>query len=85
MFTEIKPGHADALRKDLAAMADVADDERVHAAVRQIGTLHDARHVIFDKVFSHSVGFPGVKDPGVKDWFVAHQAPAGVSSAPIPI
>ncbi len=110
VFTEIKPGHADALRKDLAAMADAADDERVHAAVRQIGTLHDARHVIFDndtrfmfasvfdgswdayiddfaktvvgerfdRVFSHSVGFPGVKDPGVKDWFVAHQAPAGV-------
>lgn len=110
VFTEIKPGHADALRKDLADMADAADDERVHAAVRQIGTLHDARHVIFDndtrfmfasvfdgswdayiddfaktvvgerfeKVFSHSVGFPGVKDPGAKDWFVAHQAPADV-------
>ncbi|KUN46124.1 hypothetical protein AQJ27_15435 [Streptomyces olivochromogenes] len=110
VFTKIKPGHADALREDLAAMADAAADENVHAAVRQIGTLHDARHVIFDndtrfmfasvfdgswdtyiddfaqtvvgarfdKVFSHSEGFPGVTDPGVKDWFVAHQEPAGV-------
>ncbi|MGW7548521.1 hypothetical protein ACWGKQ_46505 [Streptomyces sp. NPDC054770] len=110
VFTKIKPGHADALRKDLAALSEAADDEKVHAAVRQIGTLHDARHVIFDddtrfmfasvfdgswdtyiddfaqtvvgarfdKVFSHSDGFPGVKDPGAKDWFVAHQEPAGV-------
>ncbi|MFE9454731.1 hypothetical protein [Streptomyces sp. NPDC006739] len=110
VFTEIKPGEADALREVLAELSDAADDERVHAAVRQIGTLHDARHVIFDndtrfmfasvfdgswdayiddfaktvvgerfdKVFSHSEGFPGISDPGVKDWFVAHQAPAGV-------
>jgi hypothetical protein len=110
VFTKIKPGEADALRADLAAMADAANDRDVHAAVRQIGTLHDARHVIFDndtrfmfasvfdgswdtyiddfaktvvgerfdKVFSHSEGFPGIKDPGVKDWFLAHQVPAGV-------
>ncbi|WP_256259280.1 hypothetical protein [Streptomyces mirabilis] len=110
VFTKIKPGHADALREDLAAMADAAADENAHAAVRQIGTLHDARHVIFDndtrfmfasvfdgswdtyiddfaqtvvgarfdKVFSHSEGFPGVADPGVKDWFVSQQEPAGV-------
>ncbi|MEU7425057.1 hypothetical protein [Streptomyces sp. NPDC040750] len=110
VFTEIKPGHADALREDLASLADPAVDESVHAALRQIGTLHDARHVIFendtrfmfasvfdgswdtyiddfaktvvgerfDKVFSHTEGFPGVKDPGVKDWFLAHQEPAAV-------
>ncbi|WP_329567230.1 hypothetical protein [Streptomyces sp. NBC_01361] len=110
VFTKIKPGHADALREDLATMADAAADENVHAAVRQIGTLHDARHVIFDndtrfmfasvfdgswdtyiddfaktvvgarfdKVFSHCEGFPGVTDPGAKDWFVAQQEPAGV-------
>lgn len=110
VFTEIKPGHADAMREDLAMLADATNDERVHAALHQIGTLHDARHVIFDndtrhmfasvfdgswdtyiddfaqtevgdrfdKVFSHTEGFPGVADPGVKDWFVAHQAPAGV-------
>ncbi|WP_432176813.1 hypothetical protein [Streptomyces sp. Tue6028] len=110
VFTKIKPGEADALRADLTWLGDAANDENVHAALRQIGTLHDARHVIFDndtrfmfasvfdgswdtyiddfaktvvgarfdKVFSHSEGFPGIKDPGVKDWFLAHQQPAGV-------
>ncbi|MFD9815542.1 hypothetical protein [Streptomyces sp. NPDC059080] len=110
VFTEIKPGHADALREDLARIAGTSADEGNREAMRQIGTLHDARHVIFDndtrfmfasvfdgswdtyiddfgktavgknfdRVFSHSQGFPGVSDPGVKDWFVAHQAPAGV-------
>ncbi|WP_124286067.1 hypothetical protein [Streptomyces sp. ADI92-24] len=110
VFTKIKPGHADALRKDLAALASGSDDAEGRAALRQIGTLHDARHVIFDndtrfmfasvfdgswdtyiddfartvvgahfeRVFSHSEGFPGITDPGVKGWFVAHQEPAGV-------
>ncbi|MFE2540553.1 hypothetical protein [Actinacidiphila glaucinigra] len=110
VFTKIKPGEADALREDLARLSDAADDEKVHAAVHQIGTLHDARHVIFDddtrfmfasvfdgswdtyiddfaktvvgarfdQVFSHSEGFPGVTDPGAKDWFLAHQEAAGV-------
>ncbi|MFD8811608.1 hypothetical protein ACFV23_09005 [Streptomyces sp. NPDC059627] len=106
VFTKIKPGHADALREDLARIAGTEN----RAALREIGTLHDARHVLFDndtqfmfasvfdgswdtyiddfgktvvganfdRIFSHSEGFPGVKDPGVKDWFVAHQEPAGV-------
>ncbi|MFD9599341.1 hypothetical protein [Streptomyces sp. NPDC059970] len=110
VFTKIKPGHADALREDLATLASGSADEANRAALRQIGTLHDARHVIFDndtrhmfasvfdgswdtyiddfgktvvggrfdKVFSHTEGFPGIADPGVKDWFVAQQAPAGV-------
>lgn len=116
VFTKIKPGEADALREDLAAMASGASDEKNRGALRQIGTLHDARHVIFDddtrfmfasvfdgswdtyiddfaktviganfdRIFSHSEGFPGISDPGVKDWFVAHQAPATsfVSSYP---
>ncbi|KXF55415.1 hypothetical protein AXA44_37805 [Rhodococcus sp. SC4] len=114
VFTDIKPGHADALREDLANLqrANLAD----RSALRQIGTLHDARHVIFDdgrrfmfasvfdgswddyiddfaatvvgehfdKVFAHSEGFPGVADPGVKDWFVAHQAPADVFASSYP-
>lgn len=106
VFTKIRPGHADALREDLAKIAGAEN----RAALRQIGTLHDARHVIFDNdtrfmfasvfdgswdtyiddfaktvvgahfetIFSHSEGFPGISDPGVKDWFVAHQEPAGV-------
>jgi hypothetical protein len=106
VYTTIKPGHADQLRQDLANIGSAIKADR--SALRQIGTLHDARHVIFDddtrfmfasvfdgpwdtyiddfattvvganfdKVFAHSEGFPGVTDPGVKDWFVAHQAPA---------
>jgi hypothetical protein len=32
----------------------------------------------FEKIFSHMEGFPGIADPNVKDWFVAHQAPASI-------
>lgn len=110
VFTKIKPGHADELRELLAEIAATPKDQGNRAAMRQIGTLHDARHVIFDddtrfmfasvfdgswdtyiddfgktavgenfaRIFSHAEGFPGISDPGVKDWFVAHQAPAGI-------
>jgi hypothetical protein len=107
VFAQIKPGHAPALRELLAGIAkSVETGSRV--AMREIGTLHDARHVIldddtrymfasvfdgswdtyiddfaatsigenFDKIFAHTEGFPGMSDPTVKDWFVAHQAPA---------
>lgn len=109
VFTKIKPGHADALREDLASIASGAAMEATRAALKEIGTLHDARNVIFDdgtrhmfasvfdgswdtyiddfartaiaanfeKIFSHAEGFPGIADPNVKDWFVAHQVPAG--------
>lgn len=116
VFTKIKPGHADALREDLATLSSGAALEAGRAALKEIGTLHDARNVIFDDgtrhmfasvfdgswdtyiddfartaiaknfemIFSHAEGFPGIADPNVKDWFVAHQVPAGnfVSSYP---
>jgi hypothetical protein len=107
IFTKIKPGHVDALREVLTKMSGEGR-ARSMAAVREIGTLHDSRHVIFDDdtrhmfasvfdgtwdqyiddfagtsiadnfdaVFSHTEGFPGIKDPNVKDWFLAHQGPA---------
>jgi hypothetical protein len=107
VMTRIKPGHVDALREVLASMAG-AERAPLRAALQQIGTLHDARHVIFDQdtrfmfasvfdgswdtyiddfaataiggnfdeIFSHSEGFPGMADPNVKEWFVAHQEPA---------
>ncbi|MCX4613099.1 MULTISPECIES: hypothetical protein [Streptomyces] len=110
IFAEIKPGHADALRKDLATLSGGKDDERARAALHEIGTLHEGRHVIFDNdtrfmfcssfdgswdtyiddfaktvmgdrfstIFAHCEGFPGIHDPGVKDWFVARQEPAGL-------
>ncbi|MFH8735089.1 hypothetical protein [Streptomyces sp. NPDC017964] len=116
IFAEIKPGHADALRKDLATLSGGKDDERARAALHEIGTLHEGRHVIFDNdtrfmfcssfdgswdtyiddfaktvmgdrfatIFAHCEGFPGIHDPGAKDWFVAHQEPAGlfITSSP---
>jgi hypothetical protein len=110
VFTKIKPGHADKLRQTLGAMASEAADAGAHDAVRDIGTLHDARHVIFDndtrfmfasvfdgtwdayiddfaktvvgerfeQVFQHSEGFPGIKDPAVKNWFIERQQAADV-------
>ncbi|WP_435227288.1 hypothetical protein [Streptomyces sp. Tue6028] len=116
VFTKIKPGHADALRELLAELSATHADEGFHEAMHQIGTLHDARHVIFDddtrfmfasvfdgswdtyiddfaktvvgknfdRIFSHSEGWPGVSDPGVKDWFIAHQAPAEVFDSSYP-
>jgi quinol monooxygenase YgiN len=116
VFTKIKPGHADALREVLATLASGSDEGQTRAAMRQIGTLHDARHVMFDnstrfmfasrfdgswdtyiddfgttvvgphfdQIFSHSEGFPGITDPGVKDWFVAHQEPAGLFDTSYP-
>jgi hypothetical protein len=38
----------------------------------------------FDAVFTHTEGFPGIKDPNVKDWFVAHQERGEISLAPTP-
>ncbi|RFC75516.1 hypothetical protein DXZ75_13490 [Streptomyces sp. AcE210] len=109
VFAEIKPGHADAMREDLAAFTSGKADD-IRSAMHEIGTLHEARHVMFDndtrymfassfdgswdayiddfaktaagarfeKILSHAEGFPGIADPGVKDWFVAHQEPAGI-------
>ena len=30
----------------------------------------------FERLFSNTEGFPGMNDPNVKEWFVAHQVPA---------
>ena len=116
IFTKIKPGHADALREVLARMSSEAARAAAGDATREIGTLHFARHVMFDNdtrhmfasefdgswdtyiddfartvvgerfddVFQHTEGFPGMKDPTVKDWFVAHQERAGVFGGAYP-
>jgi hypothetical protein len=31
---------------------------------------------VFSEVFQYAEGFPGIKDPNIKDWFVSHQVPA---------
>ncbi|MCE3250347.1 MAG: hypothetical protein K0R41_4172 [Geminicoccaceae bacterium] len=108
MVTKIKAGQADALRKTLEALNSPAREQTRRDALQDIGTIHDARHAIFDndtrflfasvfdgswdtyiddfattsiadvfsEVFTFSEGFPGISDPNVKDWFVAHQVPA---------
>jgi hypothetical protein len=108
VVTKIKPGQAPALRKTIEALNSPSREQTRRAAVRDIGTIHDARHAIFDndtrflfasvfdgswdtyiddfattaiadvfsEVFQFSEGFPGISDPNVKDWFVAHQVPA---------
>jgi hypothetical protein len=115
IFCKIKPGHAEALREELAR-ARSTDMKAIRAALEEIGTLHDARHVIFDndtrllfasrfdgswdtyiddfaatsiggnfeRVFTHTEGFPGMRDPKVKDWFVSQQEPALVFGTSYP-
>jgi hypothetical protein len=112
VFAEIKPGHADALRKTLEG----AHAKHDRGPQREIGTLHTARALIFDNdtrfmfasvfdgtwdtyiddfavtavgdifdmLFSHTEGFPGMSDPNVKEWFVANQAPASFFSTSYP-
>jgi len=104
VFAKIKPGHADGLREVLRN----AQANQDRGPQREIGTLHDARSLIFDndtrfmfasrfdgswdtyiddfattkvgdifdKLFSQTEGFPGIKDPNAKDWFVSQQVPA---------
>jgi len=99
VYTNVKPGHEKAVRE---AIERATHDPRRAEAVQQIGTLHEARWVlfdndtrlmfcssfdgtwdkyiddfastyianIFDAVFSHSEGYPGLNDPGIKDWFM---------------
>jgi hypothetical protein len=99
VFTEIKHGHGQAVRDALRA---ATQDPRRADAVREIGTLHEARFVLldddtrllfcssfdgmwdkyiddiaatyiatmFDSVFSHCDGFPGITDPDVEAWFM---------------
>jgi hypothetical protein len=111
VMANIKPGQLDALQKVLTNIRnDFKSGGASREAVREVGTLHDARYLIFDNdtrflfasvfdgdwdtyiddfattqiaknfelVFSHVEGFPGIKDPNVKDWFVEHQVPAQI-------
>jgi hypothetical protein len=117
VIAKIKPGQADSLRKTLAGLLnDFRSGTEGREALKDIGTLHDARHLIFDNdtrllfasvfdgswdtyiddfattqiaknfelVFSHAEGFPGISDPNVKEWFVAHQVPALVFASSYP-
>ncbi|HZR42556.1 MAG TPA: hypothetical protein VFB12_20715 [Ktedonobacteraceae bacterium] len=113
VFTNVLPGHEQAARETIER---ATHDPRRGEAVQEIGTLHEARFVlfdndrrlmfcssfdgtwdkyiddfaatyigtIFDAVFSHCEGFPGIKDPRAKDWFMnnAREAVAYISAYP---
>lgn len=113
IFSKVKPGHEQALREVLER---AQNNPRRAEAVQEIGTLHEARHVLFDNdtrhmfcssfdgtwdqyiddfattviadvfdaVFSHCEGFPGIKDPNVKDWFMANAQEASAYTCAYP-
>ncbi|HLZ39013.1 MAG TPA: hypothetical protein VKP64_14960, partial [Mycobacteriales bacterium] len=70
VFTKIKPGHTDALREDLATLASGPALEAGRAALKEIGTLHDARNVIFDEGTRHMFAsvFDGSWDTYIDDF-----------------
>ncbi|MDQ1622157.1 MAG: hypothetical protein QOH19_575 [Actinomycetota bacterium] len=48
ILANIKPGQAEAMRAAIAAVSSEENEPASRAALQEIGTLHDARHVIFD-------------------------------------
>jgi hypothetical protein len=113
VYTNVKPGHEKAVRE---AIEQATHDPRRADAVKEIGTLHEARWVlfdddkrlmfcssfdgswdkyiddfaatyianVFDAVFSHCKGYPGLTDPSIKDWFMtnAREAAAYICAYP---
>lgn len=101
IMTKVKSGHEQAIRETIERGTH---DPRRREAVQEIGTLHEARFVLFDNdtrflfcssfdgtwdkyiddfattyianlfdaTFSHCEGYPGIKDPGIKDWFMTN-------------
>src|SRR5690349_12580755 len=113
IFMNVKPGEGKALRE---ALHGFAHDPQRALAVKEIGTLHESRFVLFDNdtrlmfcssfdgtwdkyiddfattyiahvfdaVFSHCEGYPGIQSPDIKDWFMANaeEAVAFLSAYP---
>jgi hypothetical protein len=115
---EVMPGHEETLRQTLARHMG---DPNITNAINEIGTLHEARFVMFDgcndrkqlmfassfdgpwdtyiddfgsthiglafdETWCHVDGYPGVKSPGIKQWFKEHTVVAGnfVAAYPAP-
>jgi hypothetical protein len=70
VFAAIKPGHAQALREVLAGIAGAFTAPGGRAPLRQVGTLHDARHVIFgdDRWLLFASVFDGSWDTYIDDF-----------------
>ena len=107
IFAKVKPGHEKAIREVIERGHYQAIRDEI---VREIGTMHEARYVlfdgdtrlmfcssfdgtwdkyiddfattyignVFDAVWLHCEGFPGIKAPNVKDWFMANAQEAEV-------
>ncbi|GGJ70987.1 hypothetical protein [Streptomyces brasiliensis] len=104
LFFDVKPGEGQQIR-DIFEQPGFEEHRKEVSA--RIGTLHDARWVlfdgdtrlmfatnfdgdwdayiddfaaqvpdVFDSVLQHTEGYPGIKDPHIKDHVVAHQATA---------
>ncbi|MFD4942189.1 hypothetical protein ACFVYE_02295 [Streptomyces sp. NPDC058239] len=104
LFFDVKPGHGQQIRE---VFQKPGFEERRKEISASIGTLHDARWVLFDDdtrlmfatnfdgdwdayiddfaakipdvfdvVLEHTVDYPGIGDPHIKDLIVAHQATA---------
>jgi len=106
---DVIPGKEEALRQQLARHMG---DPHITNAINQIGTLHEARFVMFDgcdggkrlmfassfdgpwdvyiddfartdigrafdETWCYVEGYPGVKSPGIKEWFKKHTVVAG--------
>jgi hypothetical protein len=68
LFPRIKPGHEDAVREILAAVDQDIATRR--AVVKEIGTIHTARHVMFDNGTRHMFAsvFDGSWDNYLEDF-----------------
>ena len=80
VVSNIKAGQAPALRKTIEAINNPSREQARRAAVRDIGTIHDARHAIFDNDtrFLFASVFDGSWDTYIDDF--ATTAIAGVFS-----
>ncbi|MFF3734854.1 hypothetical protein ACFYXM_32370 [Streptomyces sp. NPDC002476] len=104
LFFDVKPGEGNLIREVFQQPGFEAHRKEIGA---RIGTLHDARWVlfdddtrlmfatnfdgdwdayiddfaaqvpdVFDAILQHTVDYPGINDPNIKDHIVAHQATA---------
>ncbi|GAA2418205.1 hypothetical protein [Nonomuraea africana] len=104
LFFTVKPGHGEQIGE---LFRRPGFKEQAREISKRIGTLHDARWVLFDddtrlmfatnfdgdwdayiddfaaqipdlfdEILTHTEDYPGIRDPNIKDFVVAHQATA---------
>ncbi|MEU4701540.1 hypothetical protein [Nonomuraea dietziae] len=112
LFFNVTPGHGQQIR-EIFQQPGLAEMRK--EMISRIGTLHDARWVLFDDdtrllfatnfdgdwdayiddfaaqipdlfdaVLQHTEGYPGIHDPNIKDFVLAHQATAASYFRAIP-